>query len=776
MAEVGLAGTMVAAVLETAGYYYQSQILDQLGEAFTGSLGGLIYAVGVAATVFAVAIRGGYKFGPWLLIGPPLFFSMVVPRTAADNTLWQFAGQPRDQNQVQAEVARLVPPGDAEVSTLFAKYNRLVSRTVQEMVRVINREKTQSDKWFIYKGQLLSQVYSRNVDNPGLQQLIQHSLLYDCAEFVQAASESLQPDRDPTQTKMRQDQLAHFDDKKLTLTSKAAEFVAQMNREFPGRFGTETEVAQIVGDKDQKGRTYSCKDVWDYTLLGLVREGFRTVEDVTDQAERRGLDKDEVLNALAKAIGQAKDGAEPGSVDQAEHIQKIALAAAKYILRNESAHRSFAGMMEDQAQRSLEAGTVEIPAQNELSQTEFARGRSTEYAERTRMLTIGTSLPYYQGLILFLLAIAFPFFALLLLVPGKHAGFLLWFALWLWIKSWDIGMAIVMQLDDVIFTVLNLAKEFRTSDLQKEAINFDFVAAVSALRLSDPTFQLATYYNVIGACLMAIPIVSSQLLLGSLSGGVGVISQGMKVMSEDFASASRVSQSQLAVSNLRHDIIQLGVDRANNYFKNGGGFTENKVLPDGRNVRHADLKRNMSTYYAEQHVQYGPSTHSPDGRVVTESNRRMDHTENSIQNRMALFQTMRVAEGLTRAFSGSSGIWSGKSDNPGLTAARSSGFTAVADSAAALATFYQKEAEGQMDPLGKWAWFDAVYSERGKRLAAESRIWGQLEVPQTADSPELFEQRLDRSLIEMEANLEAELLGSWGKATSSAAKPWFSAD
>ena len=67
------AGTMVGAVLETVGYHYQSYLLDQMTDVFTGSLGGFIYLVGVAVTIFAVAIRGGYRFGPWLLIGPPLF-------------------------------------------------------------------------------------------------------------------------------------------------------------------------------------------------------------------------------------------------------------------------------------------------------------------------------------------------------------------------------------------------------------------------------------------------------------------------------------------------------------------------------------------------------------------------------------------------------------------------------------------------------------------------------------------------------------------------------
>jgi len=781
MAAVGYSGTMVAAVLETAGYYYQSQILDQLGSAFTGSLGGFIYAIGVVTTVFAVAVRGGYRFGPWLLIGPPLFFSMVIPRTQADNALWQFAGQDRFQNKVDDEVARLVPPGGAEVSTLFAKYDRLVSRTVQEFVKVINRDKPETDKWFIFKGQLLSRIYSRNADNPGLQQLIQHGLLYQCGEVVQAASDILNPGEDrnavdaatgQTVLAMRVAALKNFNTPSITLNPTAASFVAQMNKEYPDRFGGEpTEVNQIVGGKDNKQRAYSCKQIWDYVLVGLVREGVRAAQEVSDTAGRHGLDVGEVLTALSKALGQTPDGASPGGADQAELIQKIALAAAKYTLRNESAHRSFSGMMEEQAQRSIEAGTVEIPAQNEMAQTELSRGRSTEYAERTRMLTIGTSLPYYQGLVLFLLAVAFPFFALLLLVPGKHAGFLLWFALWLWVKSWDIGMAIVMQLDDIIFSMLNLSKEFRTSPIQREQLDLDFATAIAALRLTDPTFQLATYYNIIGACLMAIPIVSSQLIMGSLSGGAGVISQGMKVTTEDYGEGSRKAHSQLAVSNLRHDILQLGVDKATSYFANAGGF-EDKTLPDGRLTKEGGLKRQMSSFYAGQSVTYGPTERAPDGRVTYETNRRMDNNPRSVERSVATAQLSKVVEGLSSALTNPAGFSRALGRAPsepgtqkvfGVLAALGGASQA---SAAAVGKYFQGEAEGQMDPMGKWAAWDAVYSERGRRLAAESRIWGQLEVPQTANSPELDEVKLDTKMLQMQADLEAEIFRAAGKATS----------
>ena len=180
---------MVAAVLESAGYYYQSHILDQMGGAFTGSLGGFIYLIGVAVTIFAVAIRGGYRFGAWLLIGPPLFFSMVVPRSPVDHVSWKFAQEARNDEKVQKELGKMGSglSGPANVSTLFARYTELIANTMQEMVKIINGQKTETDKWFIIRAQLMSRLYGTNAEHPYLQTLINHSLNRTCGDYVAAA-------------------------------------------------------------------------------------------------------------------------------------------------------------------------------------------------------------------------------------------------------------------------------------------------------------------------------------------------------------------------------------------------------------------------------------------------------------------------------------------------------------------------------------------------------------------------------------------------------------
>ena len=62
-------------------------------------------------------------------------------------------------------------------------------------------------------------------------------------------------------------------------------------------------------------------------------------------------------------------------------------------------------------------------------------------------------IPYLQGLLLYGLSIAFPFFALMLIVPGKAGAFITWMTLWAWVKSWDVGWALVAVIDDMLWNM-----------------------------------------------------------------------------------------------------------------------------------------------------------------------------------------------------------------------------------------------------------------------------------------------------------------------------------
>ena len=64
------------------------------------------------------------------------------------------------------------------------------------------------------------------------------------------------------------------------------------------------------------------------------------------------------------------------------------------------------------------------------------------------------NLPYYQGVLLYLLSLAYPFMCLLVIIPSRAMSFLLCPLMWLWVKSWDVGFAVVIILDKVLWNLL----------------------------------------------------------------------------------------------------------------------------------------------------------------------------------------------------------------------------------------------------------------------------------------------------------------------------------
>src|SRR5262245_14717875 len=118
---------MMAAVLETAGYIYQDHMLTDLEKAMGGLLGGFIFLIGIVIALTHTAVRGSFKLAPWLLIGPPMFFAAVLPRTQIDEVQWRFGQQARNQSKVSSRVTVMTGKGAANVrvSKLFERYVRL---------------------------------------------------------------------------------------------------------------------------------------------------------------------------------------------------------------------------------------------------------------------------------------------------------------------------------------------------------------------------------------------------------------------------------------------------------------------------------------------------------------------------------------------------------------------------------------------------------------------------------------------------------------------------
>lgn len=757
--ETGAANTMVAAVLESAGYYYQQVVLDDLTPAFKGSLGALVFLVGLVVAIFSVAVRGSYKFTAWLLLGPPLFFAAVLPRADIGNAKWEYAKMGRPQGWVDEEVSRVLESGSGSysVSKLFQRYNELVSETVQEIVKIINKGKTESDRTMILKGQLLSMMMSRQIQNPFLTQLINQGLLGQCADVVNAAKEILDPNLSQEARDVARNTFETMYNVPMnTLSPDAARaLLAGASND------QERQLAQLLL------KPFSCADIWEETRRLLEKDAKEGVEKVLSIAEANLVSREEILKKLTLAV-DSKGRASSSAVNSAAaDFDKLVKATMKRSLMIAEERRSFAGMIADVRNRGNDVDTVSLPNEPSLAETEYARGRSTEWAENTRMLTAAGNIPYYQGLLLYFLALAFPFFALLLLVPGKHAGFLLWFILWLWVKSWDIGIAVVVQLDDILFSILSYARElYPTGPQSNTDFEQGFAEAMWMLRQSDPSFQLTTYYNIIATCLLSIPVVLSQFIVGSLTGGAGIVAQGLRASAEAFSSSARASQGQLAVNNLKQDMFTYAAERAaRNYerLKSGdSGSVADKIASFGER-RNDALRRGLpedSVRLFEGAAAGRPSA-GRGGGSSSQYNNKFSASGPSIPERLDRYARFRSAAGLLEGFTKALPAFNPPDISPNVPGKKQEGGSAlpVIDSAFGLVKFGASTAASLLNQIAdkeeqmlpkiltaqtEWERYDAMYSVEGRRLASEARLYGMLEVPWTQDSGEFQEMELER--------------------------------
>jgi hypothetical protein len=203
-------------------------------------------------------------------------------------------------------------------------------------------------------------------------------------------------------------------------------------------------------------------------------------------------------------------------------------------------------------------------------------GSKTKFGE---VYTWATLLPYVQGVLLYLLAIAYPFVCLFILIPGWHKIIFTWMTFWAWVKLWDVGFAIVVVLERSVWTMLgsntdavrlfsrvwsmqehgrvaidcpqsliqfSLSPPFgvcrpgvvpdvilsRSSDAQSLIPWFDTLRIFDKALTLGPAMDLdlanGWYIYIMSALYFAVPAVTGQIVLGAKSGAASLATQAIQ--------------------------------------------------------------------------------------------------------------------------------------------------------------------------------------------------------------------------------------------------------
>lgn len=553
------AGTLVGSILESAGYIYQAHILDKLGNPLTDLVGGLVYLLGISIVIFQVAILKQSKGAAWLLIGPPLFLACITARSDIGYARWSFGTHERNQGKVNEGVSSFTDTanGSASTSTVFKRYVEMIAPVVAKVTDKVTGSQDKNDMWFLFKGEIFSMLGVRKIENPGLQYLIQYGLMGECHKVFDAARVLTDPLKKlesgdvatEVEVEKAKEKFSNLVQKtKITIRPMMAkDFIAKLEGEDAGITSTGEEPV-----------IYSCIDIWRMILKGLLSEAGVVEGEIEKESEQRDLNPD-VIKAMIGMADGLNGGGKLHSSDNAGGFIDVNKLIAGYLLRNEIRSPNMGALVGKFINRT-EIRSIETRLMGgENAATEYARIGLDEWSEKERLVHAALSMPYYQGLALYFLGIAYPFFALLLLIPGKAMGFLNWFMLWLWVKSWDIGFAIVMKIDTLFWgifveTKAQLSKVHSADYIMSQD---DMFFAIAALDRMDPSFQAGTYYTMIAVCLMSVPVISAQLVLGASNAGASLVSEGVSRYSDYFASSARGFMAQDVINSLKSEAKSL---------------------------------------------------------------------------------------------------------------------------------------------------------------------------------------------------------------------------
>ncbi len=188
----------------------------------------------------------------------------------------------------------------------------------------------------------------------------------------------------------------------------------------------------------------------------------------------------------------------------------------------------------------------------------------TDYLQQG-IFTWALQLPYYQGCLLYLLAVAYPFMCLLLVMPGKAPAFINLPLAWLWIKSWDIGFAVTMVLEKVLWNLLPQSK-FGYQPLMQMHVQYDnkgnasivegtplldmFEAAFSV----DPSYHIHAHFNYLTIVLFAIPPITGYLIMKGKHSVLASFVDGPKTAADD---AGQIAQGRYGVGMMNEKVFAM---------------------------------------------------------------------------------------------------------------------------------------------------------------------------------------------------------------------------
>ena len=508
----------------------------------------------------------------------------------------------------------------ARVSWFFARWNKLSSEIVNNFIAVVNQSNKYRDVQFISKVDRYARVINAKTEDQELIQFFHSLVITKCSRLYSLKMDLYnsgisEPRRVVIQKELEKGLDGKLNQKVVNLTveenhADTLDYLREYFFDADSSSSLNSRYSQIfnsgefpITNRELYSGNFSCGQLWQLSMILFKDNADLLIPAIFAEGLVDDLPANEARNALLNQFRKESQCSQYDDKEQSEcpanynpeqadvleplrHPGTISSDEMAYnTMLNEMAGRmildELKNVSSDIIGHELDERVLEKDKFNEWQKS----GTSSlvrdlhggiEFLGKGDFLTSMLSMPYMQGLALYFLALVFPFFALVVLIPGRQNGFFLWMGLWFWIKSWDFGFAVVMMISDMLYVLLPQGPALTDGDLSSPDI------VMKKLLEVDPSYSVYLYYRLIATCLAAVPLLTGVLVQRGGGEIMKAIEQGFK----DFGGRIGHSMDQMERAILAGDQAA----RARIHMVNGINNEAKKILDNNNELRNTVAK------------------------------------------------------------------------------------------------------------------------------------------------------------------------------------------
>jgi hypothetical protein len=529
---IGVVGNLVSGVMQTAGFYFQNAVIDDLG-ALLNSIAVFVFVIALIGCLTMYVLTGKLRSPLFFLITPSLFYLVLTVRTPAMPTLIAVGNRAPEKTLQDTQLDMLKKFGNIDptktprVSWLFAKIDRVVSHSTQALVSFLVDTENKKDLINAAREKLYQTLFTNQAVDPDMLSLLSTSFsgtcgtqaqlwkeIYDEAAQVGALVTDLKKDG-----KVIRPRRSDNDPEVVRLKDSVVAKSAELNKRQANPIQFTLSQTRYIENKAPKEGIVNNTPLTHATcgkLTRIIKEiMLNDAAYLFDRETNRGAKgndgtdwlkvRDNFVRSLICRPDQRCPCSEGASCPPAAREKANEILAA-YMLRNTLKSNATTTML----------AKVDAKNPRDIVLSNGLYKITSRFDQREGLFNLqyyAGIVPYVQGFLLFLLAASFPFFALFLLIPGKTSSFMTWVALWAWVKSWDVGFASIHVIREILweyFTGKELLKD--TSTVWAGA---DLGKILTEVIRNDPVSNLGLYFSIIAIVTMAVPFVTANLFLNA---------------------------------------------------------------------------------------------------------------------------------------------------------------------------------------------------------------------------------------------------------------------